>query len=68
LFAYYPAVILADTETTWANLFQEQGRTYQEPRLVLFRDAVKSACGMAQSAADYVDLPHCHFYDCHANA
>jgi len=46
----FVAVILADTETTWANLFQEQGRTYQEPRLVLFRDAVKSACGMAQSA------------------
>ena len=31
-------------------LFRQKGKTYQEPRLVLFRDAVKSACGMAQSA------------------
>lgn len=66
----FVSVILADTEETWASLFKEQGRTYQEPRLVLFRDAVDSACGMAQSAmgpfycpADqqvYIDLG---FYD-----
>jgi predicted metalloprotease len=31
-------------------LFRQQGRDYAEPRLVLFRDAVQSACGMAQSA------------------
>jgi predicted metalloprotease len=46
----FVSVILADTETTWTSLFQQQGKTYQKPRLVLFRDAVKSACGMAQSA------------------
>ena len=44
------SVILADTEQTWTTLFQQQGMKYQEPRLVLFRGAVKSACGMAQSA------------------
>jgi len=33
--------ILADTETTWTTLFREQAKTYQEPRLVLFRGAVK---------------------------
>ena len=46
----FVAVILADTEETWTTLFQQRGLTYQEPRLVLFRNAVKSACGMAQSA------------------
>jgi predicted metalloprotease len=46
----FVSVVLADTEETWNTLFQQKGITYQEPRLVLFRDAVKSACGMAQSA------------------
>ena len=46
----FVSVILADTEVTWTSLFRQKGETYQEPRLVLFRDAVKSACGMAQSA------------------
>lgn len=46
----FVAVVLADTEATWSTLFQQQGGTYEEPRLVLFRDAVKSACGMAGSA------------------
>src|SRR5690606_26901480 len=30
--------------------FREMGDTYQEPRLVLFRDAVESACGFASAA------------------
>ncbi len=46
----FVSVILADTEETWTTLFQENGQRYQEPRLILFRGAVKSACGMAQSA------------------
>ena len=46
----FVAVVLADTEETWTTLFSQKGLTYQEPRLVLFRDAVASACGMAQSA------------------
>lgn len=46
----FVSVILADTEDTWASIFQQSGKTYQAPRLVLFRDYVDSACGMAQSA------------------
>ena len=45
------SVILADTEDTWHHIFAEQGETYQKPKLVLFRNVVRSACGMAQSAA-----------------
>jgi hypothetical protein len=46
----FVSVILADTEETWRGIFKQQGKTYEEPRLVLFRDAVQSACGFAESA------------------
>jgi predicted metalloprotease len=43
--------VLRSTEVVWGNVFREQlGRTYQEPRLVLFTDAVPSACGTNSSA------------------
>jgi predicted metalloprotease len=46
----FVSVVLADTEDTWKALLKEKGKTYQEPRLVLFRNAVQSACGFADSA------------------
>jgi predicted metalloprotease len=46
----FVSVVLADTESTWQLEFQKLGMTYQEPKLVLFRNAVNSACGYAQSA------------------
>ena len=46
----FVSVILADTEDTWSALFQQMGKVYEPPRLVLFRESVDSACGMAQSA------------------
>ena len=48
--AQFVSVVLADTEDVWNQLFQEQGAQYQEPTLVLFTDAVRSACGNAQAA------------------
>ena len=48
--AEFISVVLADTEDTWSTIFKKHGLTYQEPKLVLFRGAVKSACGTAQSA------------------
>ena len=47
----FVAVVLGDTEDTWRELFSRMNREYQEPRLVLFSDVVRSACGTAQSAA-----------------
>jgi uncharacterized protein len=44
------SVVLADTEETWSQIFSTAGRTYQEPKLVLFSGAVESACGFAQAA------------------
>jgi predicted metalloprotease len=46
----FVSVVLADTEQTWHKIFQQHGMQYREPKLVLFRDAVRSACGLAQSA------------------
>lgn len=43
-------VVLADTEDTWNAIFASGGRTYEEPRLVLFSGAVESACGFADAA------------------
>jgi predicted metalloprotease len=43
--------VLADTEDVWAKIFREQGMTYENPKLVLFTDAVQTACGGASSAA-----------------
>lgn len=44
------SVVLADTEDTWNPLFQQMGRQYQEPELVLFSGATRSACGIGQAA------------------
>ena len=46
----FVSVVLADTEETWQALFKQMGRTYEEPRLVLFTQATPTACGTGQSA------------------
>lgn len=48
--AQFVSVVLADTEKTWHGIFRQYGKTYREPKLVLFTDAVDSACGFAQAA------------------
>ncbi|MCF6755675.1 zinc metallopeptidase [Pseudomonas balearica] len=42
--------ILGDTEDTWRALFRQSGEQYRDPRLVLFRGGVNSACGFASAA------------------
>lgn len=46
----FVSVVLASTEDTWQSIFQQEGATYQDPKLVLFSGAIQSACGNAQSA------------------
>lgn len=68
--AQFVSTVLADTEDTWTALFRQGGATYDPPKLVLFRGAVRTACGAGQAAmgpfycpADqkvYIDLS---FYD-----
>jgi predicted metalloprotease len=42
--------VLATTEDTWTGLFQQAGRSYEQPHLVLFSGATQGGCDMAQSA------------------
>ncbi len=68
--AKFTSVILATTEDTWGEIFQKMGRTYQQPKLVMYRGATRTGCGTGQSVmgpfycpADstvYIDLS---FYD-----
>lgn len=44
------AVVIADTEDVWNEIFRQQGRDYREPTLVLFSGATRSACGVGQAA------------------
>lgn len=64
------SVVLADTEDTWGAIFAAAGRTYEVPTLVLFSEAVRTACGIGAAASGpfycpadrkvYIDLT---FYD-----
>ena len=67
--AQFVAVVLKDTETVWGKLFEQSNTTYRQPKLVLFRGQVESACGLASTAAGpfycpsdekvYIDLSFC---------
>jgi len=48
--AKFVSVVLGYTEDVWDSLFSAQGRQYKKPTLVLFRNSVQSACGLASAA------------------
>jgi predicted metalloprotease len=48
--AAFVSTVLADTEDVWGAVMQSGGAAYREPKLVLFRGAVGTACGTGQSA------------------
>ncbi len=66
----FVSVVLADTEDVWTKIFRDQGRSYPEPKLVLFRGGIRSGCGLASAQMGpfycptnrkiYIDLS---FYD-----
>jgi len=66
----FVSFVLDDAQNTWAQIFPQMGQQYQRAKLVLFRNAVQSACGFAESASGpfycpgdekvYIDLS---FYD-----
>jgi uncharacterized protein len=47
----FVAVVLADTEDAWNEIFRQMGRQYEEPKLVLFTDLTQSGCGFASGAS-----------------
>lgn len=62
--------VLASTEDVWGDIFQQGGRTYRQPKLVLFEGQTDTACGSGSAAVGpfycpgdervYIDLS---FYD-----
>ncbi|QDU74149.1 Putative neutral zinc metallopeptidase [Bremerella volcania] len=48
--AQFVSVVLADTEDVWGQQFQQMGKRYEDPTLVMFRGTVQSACGFQQAA------------------
>jgi predicted metalloprotease len=68
--AHLMSAVLDSTQGDWATIFPGLGSQYRDARLVLYRDAIQSACGFAESATGpfycpgdekvYIDLG---FYD-----
>jgi hypothetical protein len=46
----FVVAVLGETEDVWRDVFARSGKTYREPKLVLFSGMVESACGNAESA------------------
>ena len=42
--------VLKSTEDVWTSVFRDLGRQYRDPKLVLYRDATRTECGVGQSA------------------
>ena len=47
--ARFVSMVLADTEDTWGPIFKSGGAQYQEPGMVLYTGATRSACGVGQA-------------------
>jgi uncharacterized protein len=68
--ARFVSQILRSTEVVWTDVFRESGKTYQPPKLVLFKGQWPTACGQGDAAMGpfycpndqkvYIDL---RFYD-----
>ncbi len=66
----FVSFVLDDAQSTWTTILGQRGVQYPHAKLVLFRDAVRSGCGVAQAASGpfycptdkkvYIDLS---FYD-----
>src|ERR1700687_1041821 len=47
----FVSFVLDDTQKTWTQILSQQNVPYRHAKLVLFRDRIDSACGLAQSAS-----------------
>lgn len=55
----FASTVLGSTNDAWDKQFNQGGKTYTQPKLVLFRTSTQSACGSATSAVG----PHYCPYD-----
>ena len=47
---HFVSFVLDDAQKTWTTILQQRGVAYPHAKLVLFRNAVRSGCGVAESA------------------
>ncbi len=46
----FTGAVLGSTEDVWSEIFRQQGGQYAEPKLTLFDEQVRSACGLSSAA------------------
>jgi len=46
----FAKVVFAETEDVWTEIFQQMGKTYRKPTLVIYDSYTSSSCGTAQSS------------------
>lgn len=46
----FVSMVTAQNEKTWGKIFQENGMTYDPPKVVMFENVTQSGCGTAQAA------------------
>lgn len=56
----FVAVVLASTEDIWSKFFEQRGQRYEKPKLVLFTNQTRSACGIAESSTGPFYCPRDH--------
>ena len=61
----FVSVVLKTTEDVWSREFQAMGRTYTDPKLVLYRGGIRSGCGtgISQMGPFYCPLDHKVYVD-----
>ena len=52
--------VLGSTEQVWTDQFQKLGKTYEKPKLRLFRDSYPTGCGTGEAAAGPFYCPNDH--------
>lgn len=62
---HFASQILAGTEDIWTEEFKKLGKTYEPPRLKIFKGSVQSGCGGATSSSGpfYCSADQCVYLD-----
>ena len=63
--AKFSSQVLASTEDIWSEVFQKMGRTYKAPKMVLYTNAVQTACGQGSASVGpfYCSGDQCLYID-----
>ena len=63
--AKFSSQVLASTEDIWGKVFESMGRQYQAPKMVLYTNAVQTACGQGTASVGpfYCSGDQCLYID-----